>query len=104
MERSVNVNGVVPTDPTGFEPDPSATATGGREPVDQGPCLYFGPAGERCSRRAVEGGFCERHQIGGGRPFSVPQMSRKALAAIGVIAVLWPVLADLIRELIRFLR
>jgi hypothetical protein len=104
MERSVNVNGVVPTDPTGFEDDSSATATGGREPVDQGPCLHFGPAGERCSRRAVEGGFCERHQIGGGQALSVQQISRRALAAIGVIAMLWPVLADLIRELIRLLR
>ncbi len=76
--------------------------------ADQGPCLYFGPAGQRCDRRAVEGGFCSRHQpadrTGGSRSLSVPEVSKRALGAAGILAVLWPILADLIRELLRLLR
>jgi hypothetical protein len=26
--------------------------------ADQGPCLYLGPRGQRCGRRATAGGFC----------------------------------------------
>ena len=68
--------------------------------------LYLGPAGQRCSRRAVEGSFCARHQPGSGQlaGLSVPQISKRAVAILGLLAVLWPVLADLVRELIRLLR
>lgn len=31
------------------------------EAVNYGPCLYFGPRGERCERRATVTGFCARH-------------------------------------------
>src|ERR1700722_19271843 len=31
-------------------------------PADLGPCLYLGPAGQRCDRRAARDGFCSRHQ------------------------------------------
>jgi hypothetical protein len=31
------------------------------EAVNYGPCLYFGPRGERCERRATATGFCARH-------------------------------------------
>jgi hypothetical protein len=74
--------------------------------ADQGPCLYLGPAGQRCSRRALQGGFCARHQPGSGQVagLSVPQISKRAVALFGLLAVLWPVLADLVRELIRLLR
>ena len=74
--------------------------------ADLGPCLYLGPAGQRCSRRAVEGGFCARHQPGSSQlaGLSVPQISKRAVAFFGLLAVLWPVLADLVRELIRLLR
>jgi hypothetical protein len=73
---------------------------------DLGPCLYLGPAGQRCSRRALEGGFCARHQPEARRfaGLSVAQISRRAVAIFGLLAVLWPVLADVIRELIRLLR
>lgn len=77
--------------------------------ADLGPCLYFGPAGERCDRRAVSGSFCSRHQpapLGSptaGRSLSIPQVSKRALGAAGIIAVLWPILADLIREILRLL-
>jgi hypothetical protein len=81
---------------------PLATAAG-----DLGPCLYLGPAGQRCNRRAVEGSFCARHQLDSGGQFpalSVAQISRRTVAILGLLAVLWPVLADLVHELIRLLR
>jgi hypothetical protein len=73
---------------------------------DQGPCLYLGPAGQRCDRRAFDGGFCARHQPGGSgvSALSLPQISRRGAAVIGLLAVLWPVLADVVREIIRLLR
>jgi len=75
-----------------------------------GPCLYFGPAGERCDRRAVEDGFCASHQqsragwTAASSSLSVPQVTKRAVGAAGILAVLWPILADLIREIIRLLR
>ena len=73
-------------------------------PVDQGPCLYFGPSGERCDRRAMEGGFCTRHQPVAPGVLSSAQVARRGIAILGVLAALWPVLGDLIREIIRLLR
>jgi hypothetical protein len=35
---------------------------------------------------------------------SIPQVTRRGVALIGLLAVLWPVLADIVRELIRLLR
>jgi hypothetical protein len=125
MEGSVNVNSVRPVhepydEPFGEKYDkpydetheaqeefsesapPLAPAAG-----DLGPCLYLGPAGQRCNRRAVEGSFCARHQPDSSGQFpalSVAQISRRTVAILGLLAVLWPVLADLVRELIRLLR
>jgi hypothetical protein len=69
---------------------------------DQGPCLYLGPGGQRCDRRAIEGGYCAKH-----RPGSIslpkPAFSKKTLAAIiGLAGILWPYLADLVREFVRW--
>jgi hypothetical protein len=113
IEGSVNVNsgtptGELPDDLPGappediFEGHPPALSGAG----DLGPCLYLGPAGQRCSRRAVEGGFCARHQprVGQFQGLSIPQVTRRGVALIGLLAVLWPVLADIVRELIRLLR
>jgi hypothetical protein len=70
-------------------------------PQDLGPCLYFGPAGERCDRRAVQDAFCSRHQPGA-RPL-VPSTNPKKVmaAAIAIIGILLPYLIDLLRELAR---
>jgi hypothetical protein len=69
---------------------------------DQGPCLYLGPAGQRCSRSAVKGGFCALHQPGAVlRKISKPS---KLLAAIaGIVGVLWPYVYDFVHELIRWI-
>ncbi len=107
-QGSVSVNaGLPPGEPDGGEGEfsggfPQDAPVAG----DWGPCLYLGSAGQRCSRRALEGGFCARHQPGSGGQFqglSVPQISRRTVAILGLLAVLWPVLADLVRELIRLL-
>lgn len=72
-------------------------------PQDLGPCLYFGPAGERCDRRAVHDGFCSRHQPGA-KPAAASSTDRKKVmaAAIAIIGILLPYLIDLLRELARF--
>ena len=113
IEGSVNVNAATPTGELPdefpdappediFESPPQAISGAG----DLGPCLYLGPSGQRCNRRAVEGGFCARHQPGADQlqGLSIPQISRRGVAVIGLLAVLWPVLADIVRELIRLLR
>ncbi|MFZ3200793.1 MAG: hypothetical protein WA175_06555 [Candidatus Acidiferrales bacterium] len=72
--------------------------------TDQGPCLYLGPTGQRCGRRAVEGGFCLQHQPGGARKILPGTSFRRGVGIAAVFAALWPLLFDLIRELIRWLR
>jgi hypothetical protein len=70
---------------------------------DQGPCLYLGPGGQRCDRRAIEGGYCARHRPGA---ICLPKLtfSKKTLAAIiGLAGILWPYLADLVREFVRWM-
>jgi hypothetical protein len=70
---------------------------------DQGPCLYLGPNGQRCDRRALEGGFCATHRPGAA---SLPKVavSKRTLAAIlGALGILWPFLADIAREIMRFM-
>lgn len=74
----------------------------GAQAGDQGPCLYFGPAGQRCSRRALPGGFCAAHRPGAK---AISQPSSKPIkiiaAIIGMVGVLWPYLVDVIREIVR---
>jgi hypothetical protein len=75
--------------------------------ADQGPCLYFGPRGQRCNRRALAGGFCPIHQPAGapgGIPGSTSKPSKKFIAsALAIVAVIWPYLADILREVIRWI-
>ncbi|MFZ0084599.1 MAG: hypothetical protein WA211_08980 [Candidatus Acidiferrales bacterium] len=78
----------------------STLADGTRQ--NQGPCLYLGPSGQRCSNAATVGGFCTRHQPGEASTVS-RGVSRLAAAGIGILAVMWPVLADLLREVLRWI-
>jgi hypothetical protein len=83
----------------GFPIDQPASAA---NTADFGPCLYLGPAGERCDARAIEGGYCAKHTPGATPPI---RAYSKVLAASGaIIAVIWPYLADLVREIIRLMR
>ena len=110
MDRGVRVNAKYLGDyPQGFDEERSeeesssplvVPATG----ADYGPCLYLGPSGQRCGRRALEGGFCALHQPGAKSPASKTSHTKRVAAAIGALGALVPWLIDLIRELIRHLR
>jgi hypothetical protein len=82
-------------------PFPSSSPAGG----NQGPCLYLGPRGERCGRPALANGFCARHQTGNqaiSKPIAKP--SPKLIAAVlAIIGMLWPLLADAVREVLRWI-
>jgi hypothetical protein len=80
---------------------------------DFGPCLYLGPAGERCTRPAMEGGFCARHRRSGSKYAEGPgedsrfrlELTPKRLGAlIAAAAALWPIVADLVKEILRHFR
>jgi hypothetical protein len=85
-------------------PAPAAIVSKG---TDQGPCLYLGPRGQRCSRRALVGGFCPLHQPGGapsGASIGTSKPSKKFVASVlAIVAVVWPYLADIVREVIRWI-
>jgi hypothetical protein len=68
---------------------------------DQGPCLYLGPKGQRCSNPAIADGFCAKHRPGEAKATS--GAASRLAAGIGILAAMWPVLADVIREVIRWI-
>jgi uncharacterized protein DUF5763 len=59
-------------------------------------CLHLGRSGNRCSRAALEDGFCERHSPNAPAQFAFTA-SRKIAAIFLALAVLWPILLDLYR-------
>ncbi len=73
--------------------------------LDQGPCLYLGPRGQRCGNPAISGGFCARHEPSelGGPKVASRGVSRVVAAGIGILAAMWPILADLLREVLRWI-
>jgi len=77
--------------------------------ADQGPCLYFGPRGQRCDRRATNAGFCAIHQpnavaAAGTAASGISKPSKKFIASLlAIAAVVWPYLADIVREVIRWI-
>jgi hypothetical protein len=122
----------------GVEPTPygvsstryGVASTDRKNSGDQGPCLYFGPQGQRCDRPAIADGFCARHlpaqlnqsarfgatssvqPIAASRGFKpyggVASPGSKPFAriiaiGIAIFAALWPVIADLLREIIRWI-
>jgi hypothetical protein len=117
----------VESDSDGVEPASyvvSTTRDGGisatsKNRNDQGPCLYFGPQGQRCSRPAIGNGFCARHipsQLGQPAKLGAASYARPGAAALGsrplgriiaigiaIFAALWPVVADLLREIFRWI-
>jgi hypothetical protein len=114
MELNLSVNGVHGSQPGELDRLLSAGAPPQASKGDQGPCLYLGEAGQRCSRRAVEGGFCLAHQ--GQRDSLNRQVeepseqtkrvagrSRMLAAAIGLVGILGPYVYDLVREILRWI-
>lgn len=71
--------------------------------TDQGPCLYLGPSGQRCNRRAVKGGFCELHQPGAKARSKAGKRSKIVAAIAGLLGVLWPYIYDFVHQLIRLI-
>jgi hypothetical protein len=83
-------------------PTPSATGIPSSN-ADQGPCLYLGPRGQRCSRRATKAGFCAIHQPDASIGRIAKPSKKLAASLLAIIAVIWPYLADLVREVIRWI-
>jgi hypothetical protein len=72
--------------------------------ADQGPCLYLGPRGQRCDRRATNAGFCAIHQPDGVAASGISKPSKKFIASLlAIAAVVWPYLADIVKEVIRWI-
>ena len=72
--------------------------------ADQGPCLYLGPRGQRCGRRATHAGFCAAHQPDRVAAAGITKPSKKLMASLlAIAAVIWPYLADIVREVIRWI-
>ena len=106
MDWDVSVNAPPATEPE--QDDLVVSDAQKSSAADLGPCLYFGPAGQRCRSRATASGFCPRHRSNANLSTSqadAPLVSPKRVSAIlTIVALLWPVLADIVRELIRYFR
>ena len=106
MDWDLSVNAPPATEPTQGD---SVVAPGEKvAAADLGPCLYLGPAGQRCTSCATTSGFCRRHQLNPnlpGTPADTPLLSPRRVGAIfTILALLWPLLADIVRALIRYFR
>jgi hypothetical protein len=71
--------------------------------ADQGPCLYLGPRGQRCGRRATKAGFCAIHQPGAALAGIAKPSKKLAASLLAIVAIIWPYLADILREVIRWI-
>jgi hypothetical protein len=101
MERRVTVNDRIERLELEVPPELQATETPGKAAGHDphGPCLYFGPKGERCSRHALEGGYCAAHQSNG----AARSYGRVLAATIALILIVWPYISDLVRDLLHWL-
>ena len=66
-----------------------------------GPCLYLGPAGERCAKTALEGGYCAKHHPDPSLQDPGRSYGRVVVAAVALVAIAWPYIADVVRALLR---
>ena len=105
MERRVTVNDRIERVELEVPPELQSQEMP-REPTlrdSQGPCLYFGPKGERCSRPALEGCYCASHQANGAASISARSYSRVLAATIALILIVWPYISDLVRDFLHWL-
>jgi hypothetical protein len=89
-------------------PKPIATKPASKGQADEGPCLYLGPAGQRCDRRATKACFCAAHQPKASDQllpqslFSSFTITPKKIAALFIaLAMLWPELVKALSALMR---
>lgn len=81
---------------------PVAPASPLEKQPDQGPCLYLGPKGQRCSDPAIAGGSCAKHDPDAAKA-AAKGVARLVGAGIGILAAMWPILADVIRDVMRWI-
>ena len=68
-----------------------------------GPCLYLGPSGERCLQPAREDGVCARHSSETeANPWL--QFVQRVGAILLLVALLWPLIAELLQKIAGGLR
>ena len=115
MERRVTVNDRIEhlnIDPPDFhrsEEDPSEedwleeNAPPKSKTTGQGPCLYLGARGERCTRPALAGGYCAKHHADPELRSPGRNYTRVLVASVALILVVWPYLADALRDLAQWL-
>ncbi|HXW17725.1 MAG TPA: hypothetical protein VEJ39_05455 [Candidatus Acidoferrales bacterium] len=63
-----------------------------------GSCLYIAGNGRRCPRPALVSGFCSRHDPDAKAQPMMPIL-RVAAAVLMLLVFLWPLIADLLREI-----
>ncbi len=105
MERRVTVNDRIERVELDVPEDLEAAAAP-ELPADrgsQGPCLYLGPQGKRCSRMAVDGGYCVKHHSDPAWRLPGRSYTRVLAATIALVLIIWPYIADLVHDLIRWL-
>jgi hypothetical protein len=107
VEPIASVSGTpFPSSPTAND-QPGGLQTPASQAASGPLCLYLGPAGERCYRPALADGFCSRHQLNptATAPRDEARARRKkAAATVGIVAALWPLIEELIRQIFRLFR
>jgi hypothetical protein len=109
MERRVTVNDRIERfeleTPADLEPvsEVAEGASGARTDGSRGPCLYLGPTGQRCAKPAVEGGYCPKHHGDPDLRSDSRNYTRVLVATVALAIIIWPYVADLVRDLIRWL-
>jgi hypothetical protein len=107
-----DIEPITQVEPTQFPTAPTSTQSPSfRFPAAQAAtrpvCLYLGPAGERCDSPALDSGFCPRHQLNSA-PTALRDESRarkkKAAATVGIVAMLWPLIEEVVRHILRLLK
>ncbi len=104
MERNVRVNALPASEDDNAVkrvPRPSRDERGDESGPRSVPLSWAKPAGQRCGERAFEGGFCAKHRPGARPP--IVASTKVVAASAGIIGLLWPYLADLVREIIRLI-
>ncbi len=91
----------------GVEETESAAAQQAAAPAaGQNSCLYLGPQGQRCWRRAGPGGFCDRHAPAAFGAEPAPQPGpwlRRLVALLVASGLLGPLVVEMVREWLRWL-
>ncbi len=111
MERRVTVNdGIerveleIPEELEALEPDDEARSSDEQRRAEVfGSCLHLGQQGQRCSRPALAGGYCARHHSDPELRMPGRNYTRVLVATVALAVIVWPYIAEVVRDLIRWL-